>query len=91
MSVDYAEIYRLAKLGKQSEQRSEALGGCLGALTWKAFADLTTGWMFMLAVDVAHTHWWSAVPTIGYWWAVLIVLLTRGMFGTTGSKSKTNK
>jgi hypothetical protein len=42
-----------------------------------AFAD---GWLFMLAVGVAHDHWLTSMPSIGYWWAVLIVWLARGVF-----------
>lgn len=33
---------------------------------------LLRGWLFMLAVGVVHEHWMPQVPTIGYWWAVLI-------------------
>jgi len=42
-----------------------------------AFSD---GWMLMLAVGIAHAEWVPALPTIGYWWAVLIVYLLRGVF-----------
>lgn len=33
------------------------------------------GWTLMLAVGVVHHEWWPAVPTIGYWWAVVLCLL----------------
>lgn len=87
MSIDYAEAARLIRKGRASEKRGKALKGCLGLLVKKISADLMVGWMFMLAVGVAHHEWWPLVPTIGYWWAVLIVLLTRGLFGY-GSTSK---
>lgn len=33
------------------------------------------GWFLMLTVAVAHAHWWPAIPTVGYWWAVLIMAI----------------
>lgn len=33
------------------------------------------GWLFMLAVDVAHDHWIPQLPTIGYPWATLLAAL----------------
>lgn len=35
------------------------------------------GLYLMLAVGVVHHEWWPAVPTLGFWWAVLIVSLLR--------------
>lgn len=40
------------------------------------------GWMLMLAVGVAHHDWVPGLPTIGYWWAVLLVWLLQGAFST---------
>lgn len=39
------------------------------------------GMTFMFAVGVVHHEWWPAVPTIGYWWSVLLVYLIRSSFG----------
>lgn len=58
-----------------------------GALTSAVFS-LMNGWMLMLAVGVVHAHWWPAVPTIGYWWAVLIVWLLNGVFSARQTKAK---
>ena len=33
------------------------------------------GWLFMLAVGMAHHEWVPPLPTIGFWWAYLLVLL----------------
>jgi sterol desaturase/sphingolipid hydroxylase (fatty acid hydroxylase superfamily) len=40
----------------------------------------SNGWMLMLAVGIAHAEWIPQLPTIGYWWAVLIVYLLGGVF-----------
>jgi hypothetical protein len=80
MSFDYNEAARLIRLGKRSERRGKALQGCLRAILAKVLSDLLTGWTVMLAVGVAHAEWMPALPTIGYWWTVLIVVLTRALF-----------
>lgn len=33
------------------------------------------GWAFMLTIGIVHHEWWSAVPPIGYWSAVQVVLV----------------
>lgn len=38
------------------------------------------GFEFMLAVGIIHHEWLPQLPTIGYWWAVLIVGLLKGTF-----------
>lgn len=43
---------------------------------------LLGGWSLMVAVGVAHGEWIRQLPTIGYWWAVLIVFLLQGSFAT---------
>jgi succinate dehydrogenase hydrophobic anchor subunit len=43
------------------------------------------GWMLMFAIGVAHHHWWPAVPTIGYWWAVLLACLLRSALTSTST------
>ena len=37
--------------------------------------DITRGVVLMVIVYVIHEHWIAAVPTIGLWWAVLLVFL----------------
>lgn len=36
------------------------------------------GLSLMLLVGVVHHEWWPQVPTIGYWWAVLVGVFWRG-------------
>lgn len=48
---------------------------------------LVTAWEFMLAVGVAHAHWWPALPLLGYRTALVIAfllfsMLTGGTFTT---------
>jgi len=37
-------------------------------------------WEFMVAVGIAHSRWWPAIPTIGFWTACLIVFLLFSLF-----------
>lgn len=54
-----------------------------------ALTSLLNGWLLMLAVGVIHDHWITALPTVGYWWACLVVYLLRGVFSvTTTAKTK---
>lgn len=46
-----------------------------------------SGYFLMISVGIAHQHWIPALPTIGYWWAVLLVWLLTGVF----SPIKTDK
>jgi len=88
MSVDYAEAARLIRLGRRAEKRGKAVGGCLALLLTKIVNDLLTGWLVMLAVGIAHAEWIRALPTIGFWWSVLLVSLTRGLFAGARSATK---
>lgn len=87
MSIDYAEVLRLAKKGRKAEQRGAAAKGCFTALITAVALALLRGWMFMLALGIAHNHWWPAIPTIGYWWSVLL-LVAVPFGGTTSSKKE---
>ena len=39
-----------------------------------------SGWLFMLAVGVAHAHWITTLPTIGYGTAFIIMVLLGAAF-----------
>lgn len=47
--------------------------------TW--MLALLNGWFFMLIVGAIHAEWIPQLPTIGYWWSVLIVAVLRTVFG----------
>jgi hypothetical protein len=47
---------------------------------------LLGGFALMLAVGVAHAHRITTLPTIGYWWSVLLVYLLRGSFTTISKR-----
>jgi len=47
----------------------------ISAMVVAAVISLLRGWVLMLAVGVAHAEWIHGLPTIGYWWAVLIAYL----------------
>lgn len=44
---------------------------------------LLEGWVFMFTVGFAQQVWVPALPTIGYWNAVLLVFLLRNVFVRT--------
>jgi hypothetical protein len=85
MSVDYAEVYRLAKKGRQAERRGKAMAGCLESLITAVLLTFLKGWLFMLAVGIAHAGWWPGIPTIGFWWSVLFMAVLPSL-GSSSSK-----
>lgn len=90
MSVDYAEVVRLARKGRRAEQRGAAAKGCMTVLIVGALNGLFAGWMLMLGAGVIHAEWIHQLPTIGFWWAVLIGWLLRSaLTNAPGSKSTT--
>lgn len=88
MSIDYAELARLARKGRRAEQRGKAATGCLSALVLIVLSALQGGWYLMLAAGVIHAEWIHQLPTLGYWWAVLIAFLLRGALAPAVSNSK---
>lgn len=86
MSIDYAEAARLIKKGRRAEQRGKAVNGCLTALGTSVITGFLKGWLFMLAVGIAHAHWVHGLPTIGFWWSVLLMWVMPSLGGTTRAK-----
>jgi hypothetical protein len=86
VSINYAEAYRLIQRGRRSERRAAALGKFVQGIIVSAMLTFLKGWLFMLAVGVAHAHWWHTIPTIGFWWAVLFMAVMPSL-GSTSSKS----
>lgn len=62
------------------------MSGCFGVVVLAAVVGaveaLLCGWAFMLAVGVLHAQWWSTVPTIGFWPAVLVSALLSAALST---------
>jgi hypothetical protein len=80
VSVDYAEVIRLARKGRRAEQRGKAWEGCITGLITNAINVFMSGLYLMLAVGVVHAHWIHQLPTLGYWRSVLLVFLLKGVF-----------
>ena len=84
------ELLNIARRDRARRSRWRAfgkfLGGLLKAIVTSALASLLGGWFLMLAVGVAHDHWISRLPTLGYWWAVLIYGLLPALGGSRSSK-----
>lgn len=45
-----------------------------------ACVNLVHGFYVMVGVGIIHAEWIHQMPTIGYWWAVILVSLLRGIF-----------
>lgn len=87
MSIDYAEAARLIKRGRRAEQRGKALEGCVTALVTSLISGFLKGWLFMLAVGIMHDHWVPGLPTIGFWWSVLLMFVLPS-FGSASTSKK---
>jgi formate/nitrite transporter FocA (FNT family) len=87
VSLDYADAARPIKRGRRAERRGKAIQKFISSMLAKAASDLITAWYLMLAVGVAHAEWLHKLPTIGYWWALLLVVLVRPLFTSTATKS----
>lgn len=84
-----ADLLAIIRRDKARRSRRDKLGKFFGALLQALITGFLTallcGWMFMLAVDVIHSEWLPQVPTLGYWWAVLIAWLLRSSLSTAAS------
>ena len=80
MNFDREELLDLVRRGRRAKQRGEALRGCATRSIVIAVTTLYEAWLLMLGVGVLHAQWWPAIPTIGYWTAVVAVFLLRGVF-----------
>lgn len=87
MSIDYAEVLRLAKKGRRAERRGKAMEGCATALLTSVLRAFLGGWLLMLAVGIAHHEWLHQLPTIGFWPAVVIYAVLPS-FGHTHTKKQ---
>jgi hypothetical protein len=90
VTTQYAEANRLRQKGRRAETRGKAMQGCVTRAATLTLAYLLRGWMLMLAVGIIHAEWLPALPTLGYWWACMIVMLLNGVFSivpSTAAKS----
>jgi hypothetical protein len=78
--TNYDEITRLVRKGRRAELRGKALQGCITGQVTSILNALFGGWMLMLTAGIVHAEWITSLPTVGYWWAVAIVALMRGVF-----------
>lgn len=82
------DLLNLVIKDRKRRSRREALGKFVVEFVSAAVLSLLYGWEFMLAVGVIHLHWLPVMPTIGYWWAVLVVWLLRAIFTPNTSSAK---
>jgi hypothetical protein len=77
------------KLGRRSEQRAKAANGCLGLLFGGALMAAMNGYIVMIGMGVAHS-WIPAIPTIGFWGAVMICLTVRTLLSQSTAAKTSN-
>lgn len=86
------EVISIVRKDRERRSRWRKFGSFLNklfvALITGFLVALTSGWMFMLAVGVIHDHWLPQVPTLGYWWAVLIAWLLSSALSRTPTSTK---
>lgn len=70
---------------KAAESAAKFFGHLLASVFISMLAAMVSGWLLMLAVGVAHHEWTPDLPTIGYWWAVLLAWLLRSATLTASS------
>lgn len=85
--TDMDEVIRLARLGRQAEEKKKknekAYIGCLTYIVVRVLNTLIQAWCLIVAVGVAQDHWIPGLPGLGYWWAVVLVFLLQGTFSAT--------
>jgi len=74
------EIATLIRDKRRREKRRDTASTIIARLLVRITVSFLDGWFLMLAVGVAHTQWIPQLPTIGYWWAVVLVALLTGVF-----------
>jgi hypothetical protein len=76
------EIIELARDGRRFRDRRSKWERFWAAFIVRWFIAVPlNGWILMMTIAAIHHGWWSAVPTIGYWWAVVICLGLTALFG----------
>jgi len=74
------ELLRLIEAEAKRKKRRAWIERAITNQIFAALMSLLDGLWLMLAVGIAHAEWIPALPTIGYWWSVLLVALLRGCF-----------
>lgn len=82
------DLVSLIRAKRRRDKFWRAVGRiAVGQLT-HAIASLMDGWFLMLGVGVIHARWITALPTVGYWWAVLVVWLLKGVLSRATTAKK---
>jgi drug/metabolite transporter (DMT)-like permease len=87
MSFDYAEAARLIRKGRRAERRGKAMSGCITGLITSVLLTFLKGWLFMLAIGIAHHDWWPTIPPIGFWASVLFMAVLPSLGGYSTKKN----
>jgi hypothetical protein len=88
MNMTRDDIVGLVRDGSKYRRKRAAWDKFWVALLVQLMLAPLAGWWFMLGVGVIHHEWWPAVPTVGYWWSIVIVYLLRASLSTTRTEAK---
>jgi hypothetical protein len=83
-------LAELMQYRRKENRRKEAAAGCVTSIVAGFVRGLFGGWMLMLAVGIAHSHWIQELPTIGYWTSATIVYLLHGVFSHLDIKKESS-
>lgn len=90
-TLTQADMVDLIRRGKRAKSLGDAVNRIVTSLVTSAVACLLDGFWLMLAVGIIHADWIPALPTVGYWTAVVVVALLRGTFSPIRSKDGTQR
>ncbi|MCX5066951.1 hypothetical protein OOJ91_13950 [Micromonospora lupini] len=77
MSLNTESAFARAVLAADKRRRRNRRDKVITHLITSVLLSLLGGWALMLAVGIARAEWLPALPTIGYWPAVLLSALLR--------------
>jgi len=87
-TLSTSEIGSLMRMKRRRERFWGAISSIISGTIIDVITSLAGGFELMLAVGIIHAEWIPALPTVGYWWACLVVLLLRGTFSRTQPADK---
>jgi divalent metal cation (Fe/Co/Zn/Cd) transporter len=86
--INQEEIVRLVRKGRRSEDRADAISGCITAMMVAAVLFVINGFIVYSAINAVHNHWLPQVPAIGYGTALLVTIAVRTLFAVTTPAAK---
>lgn len=73
-------LVELALEGKKARSRRSKWERFWALVIFRLALAPFDGWLLMLGVGVVHAEWIPALPTIGYYWAVVVTLIVQSIW-----------